>query len=53
MRLALPDKVAPPPDIRGLLPTPKDTYYLNLNNFTSSIWSFRTPKEILREGPEF
>jgi len=46
-------RLPPPPDTRGLLPTPKETYDLNLSNGTSSIWSFRTPQEILCEGPEF
>jgi len=37
------------PDIRRLLPTPKETYDMNLSaitKYTSSIWSFRTPTSI-------
>ena len=35
-----------PADIRELLPTPKETYDLNVRAiFSSSIWSFRTPSK--------
>ena len=39
-------KLLPPPDNRGLLPTLKETYDLNLSAITLSIWSFRTPTSI-------
>ena len=35
-----------PSDIRVLLPTPKETYDLNLSKVTSSIWSFHVPTAI-------
>jgi len=37
------EKLLPPPDNRGLLPTQKKTYDLNLSAITFSNGSFRTP----------
>jgi len=34
------------PENCGLLPTPKETYHLNLSAVTLCIWSFRTPTSI-------
>jgi len=39
-------RLLPPPDIRVLHPTPKETYDLNLSKVTSSIWSFLIPRAI-------
>jgi len=39
------------PRNRGLQPHSKKTYHLNSCAITSSIWSFRTPKAFVGEGP--
>ena len=46
-------RLLPPTNNRGFLPTPKETYDLNLSVITSSIRSFRTSTTIVCEGPEF